>query len=182
MSWRQHALLIVVAVAAGAGGIYLGRAVHGPPPIDPAAGSVTIGAQGVPFELPTLDGGTVSPADFTGRVLIINFWATWCAPCIREIPLLVETRARLGADKVEVIGVAMDDPDAVRKFLAERDVPYPIALAKMSDAALMHAYGNERNALPFTVILDAQGRLAARKLGEYHAPELERDLALAMGE
>lgn len=182
MSWRQHTLLLLVAIAAGAGGLYLGRAVHGPPLLDPAAGSVEIGAQGIPFELPTLAGDTVSPDAFRGRVLIVNFWATWCAPCIREIPLLVETRARLGADKVEIIGVAMDDPDAVRQFIAERDVPYPIALATMSDAALMHAYGNSRNALPFTVILDAEGRLAARKLGEYHAPELERDLALAKGE
>lgn len=175
MNWRAQILVVLVALLAGGAGLLAGRYWFG---LHPPPGSLAIGAEAIDFQLPTLDGGTLRTADFRGKILVINFWAPWCAPCLREIPLLKAVRDR-HAGQIEVLGIAMDEVDTVRRYVSEQQIAYPIALAAVTDFALMRAYGNDRDALPFTVILDAQGRLRARKLGEYHEDELAADVEAA---
>lgn len=175
MNWKGQIGVVLLAMAAGAGGLFAGRAWFG---LHPPPGSLAIGASAIDFQLPDLKGTPTGPAALRGKVVVLNFWAPWCPPCLREIPLLKQLRDEHGG-ALEVLGVALDEPDAVRRYVSEQAIPYPIALADVADFALMRAYGNDRDALPFTVILDAQGRLSARKLGEYQPDELRRDLAAA---
>lgn len=177
MSWRSQALIVAAALAAGAGGLYASHAWFG---LNPPPGALAIGGPAIEFELPTLDGASAKRSAFAGRVQVINFWAPWCAPCRREIPVLQKLRAEFGAGRVEVLGIALDEPEAVRGYVGEMAIDYPVLLASMTDFALMRAYGNERDALPFTVIVDASGRVRARKLGEYHADELRAEVEAAL--
>ena len=94
--------------------------------------------------------------------------------------VLQALREEFGSERVEVLGIALDEADAVRKYVGEMGIDYPILLASMSDFGLMRAYGNDRDALPFTVIVDAQGRLHTRKLGEYHENDLRADIEAAL--
>jgi peroxiredoxin len=179
VSLRAQAAIVVVALAAGAAGLMAGHAWFG---LNPPPGSVAIGAPAIEFQLPTLDGGSATHASYSGRVQVINFWAPWCAPCRREIPVLQSLRREFGSDRVEVLGIALDEPEAVRKYVGEMGIDYPILLASMSDFALMRAYGNDRDALPFTVIVDSAGRVHARKLGEYHEADLRADIESALAD
>jgi thiol-disulfide isomerase/thioredoxin len=179
LSIRSQLVIVAVAMAAGAAGLWAGHAWFG---LNPPPGSVAIGAPAIEFQLPTLDGGSASRASYSGRVQVINFWAPWCAPCRREIPVLQALREEFGSDRVEVLGIALDEPEAVRKYVSEIGIDYPILLASMGDFALMRAYGNDRDALPFTVIVDADGRVRARKLGEYHEHDLRADIESALAD
>jgi len=177
MSWKSNLAIVVLALGAGAGGLVAGQHWFA---MNPPPGSLSLGQPTLEFELPDLDGGIISPARFRGRVVLINFWAPWCEPCIREIPMFKTLRAEYGKERFEILGVALDSPDDVRRYVATAAIDYPIALADMADFALMRAYGNDRDALPFSVLIDADGRLRARKLGEYHEAELRRDIEAAM--
>ncbi len=177
MSWRAQVAIVVAALAAGAGGLYASHAWFG---LNPPPDALAIGAPAVEFELPTLDGTSARRSAFDGRVQVSNFWAPWCAPCRREIPVLQQLRQEFGADRVEVLGIALDEAAAVRDYVGEMGIDYPVLLASMTDFALMRAYGNDRDALPFTVIVDARGRVRARKLGEYREAELRGEVAAAL--
>jgi thiol-disulfide isomerase/thioredoxin len=177
MSMRSQAMIVMAALVAGGGGLWAGHTWFG---LNPPPGSLAIGAPAIEFELPTLHGGNAARAQWKGRVQIINFWAPWCAPCRREIPVLQALRKEYGPERVEILGIALDDADQVRQYASDMAIDYPILLASMSDFALMRAYGNDRDALPFTVIVDADGRLHTRKLGEYHEADLRADIEAAL--
>lgn len=173
MSWKTNLSILILALSAGGLGLAAGRHWFD---LNPPPGALALGADAVQFELPKLDGETTSPARHRGRVLLINFWAPWCEPCRREIPVFKSLRDEYGAENLEILGVALDEPGLVRDYVGKMDVDYPVALASIGDFALMRAYGNDRDALPFSVLIDADGRLRARKLGEYHEDELRRDI------
>ncbi len=108
------------------------------------------------FALPTHEGGTFSPAAHRGEVVVINFWATWCAPCREEIPDFVELQDNLGEAGVQFVGVSLDEPsdaDAVRSFAGEFDINYPVVI---DDGSMQEKYG-PITALPMTLIIGPQG-------------------------
>lgn len=123
------------------------------------------------FTLPDLDGRPRQPAEWDGKVLVVNFWATWCAPCREEIPLLIDLERRRPG--VRVVGIAVDRPEAVRAFAAELGIEYPILLDDLRGST-MRRYGNRIGALPFTVITGRDGIVAYVRLGELEAAELDR--------
>lgn len=124
----------------------------------------------------TPDGKTLKLADYKGRWWLLNFWATWCAPCIKEMPDLdrfhQEELAR-GAKGWPVVGLAIDAPSPVRDFLKRRPVRYAIGLAGLNGSDLMRSLGNSKGGLPFTVIVDPRGTLAWRRPGETHLGQLQ---------
>ena len=122
------------------------------------------------FTLPDLDGQPRRPAEWDGMVLVVNFWATWCAPCRKEIPLLIDLERRRPG--VRVIGIAVDRADAVRPFAEEIGIGYPILLDDLQGST-MRRYGNRFGALPFTVITGRDGVVAHVRLGELEAGELD---------
>ena len=118
------------------------------------------------LRLPQPGGGELAFASLKGRPLLVNFWATWCAPCIREMPALDRFASQYKGNGWQVIGIAVDQEKPVRDFLSRNGVGYSIALAGFDGITLSRQLGNEAGLLPFTVAFDAAGRLARRHLGE----------------
>jgi thiol-disulfide isomerase/thioredoxin len=115
--------------------------------------------------------------EWRGRVVVCNFWATWCEPCREEIPLLMETRARYLDKGIEVLGIALDNAAKVGEFARSLQITYPILLAEASGLDLMRQVGNKSGGLPYTVVADRSGTLVQRKLGAVKREELEKMLA-----
>lgn len=111
--------------------------------------------------------------EWQGKALLCNFWATWCAPCREEIPLLNAVQRHYPSEWFQVVGIAIDNAANVAQFARSMQIDYPLLLANSAAIELMRRLGNASGGLPFSVMLDRRGRLAARKLGAYSAPELQ---------
>jgi thiol-disulfide isomerase/thioredoxin len=177
MKRRGWVLGGVAAAAAAAGvGWQLGRQRRGDGSAA-AAGGAGAAAGLWQMSFPRPDGGTLSMARYAGAPLVLNFWATWCPPCVKEMPELDRWARQVRATGVQVIGLAIDSPTPVREFLARTPVSYAIALAGFEGTDLSRSLGNEQGALPFTAVFDRHGRLVHRKLGQTGFDELTRWLA-----
>jgi len=124
------------------------------------------------IKLPDLAGQEKSLRDFLGRPLIINFWATWCAPCRREMPLLEQLRQVYRGDGLRIVGIAVDFRAAVADYVGRRAVNYPLLIGEDQGLAAAEQFGMQ-TVLPFSVFADAQGRIIAVKIGEMHRDEAD---------
>lgn len=124
-----------------------------------------------------LHGKSRSLSEWRGTLLVVNFWATWCSPCLEEIPLLMATRRLHAERKLEIVGIAIDQEAKVAQFAAKMQIDYPILVAGSDGLDLVRALGNRSGGLPFTVFLDRLGRPAQSKLGVLRQPELDAILA-----
>jgi thiol-disulfide isomerase/thioredoxin len=122
-------------------------------------------------------GGDVALASFRGKPLVLNFWATWCPPCVEEMPLLDRFYRENSAKSWNVLGLAVDRPDPVVRFLRERPVAFPIALAQDEGMGLAARLGDLTSGLPFSVVLAKNGAVVQRKMGRLS----ERDIAAWQG-
>ena len=123
--------------------------------------------------LPGLDGAVVDlRTRYAGKRLLINVWASWCGPCIEEMPELDRFAASQGAEGVQVIGLALDTQDGVRDFLRQVPVRYPIVLDTPGPADASVWLGNAKGVLPYTVLVDADGRIARQKIGPFTHGEI----------
>lgn len=119
------------------------------------------------------EGGELIAAELRGGPLLLNFWATWCPPCVEELPLLDRFYRERQAQGWRVVGLAIDQPGAVRAFLQRQPLSFPVGLAGFGGTELARQLGNPTGALPFSVVFDAQGRLAQRKLGKVEPADLQ---------
>jgi peroxiredoxin len=126
--------------------------------------------------LPDLDGASHSLRDFRGRPLMINFWATWCEPCRREIPLLEAMWRENSRKDLEIVGIAVDHPDSVRDFAHQLAIGYPVLVGEKGGLEAVQAFGMD-TVLPFTVFADEKGRIVSLKIGELHQDEASFILA-----
>ena len=179
-----------IAVAAAATGFALYR--FGIEPkitagIDPSAPVATSASEaetspgGVPTVLPDFsladrEGNQTSIRSWTGKSMIVNFWATWCGPCRREIPLLKELQDKQGDAGFQVVGVAVDVRDAVLKYADEMKIDYPILIGEQDALDAVNLFGLASIGFPFTVFTDNQGRIVLTHLGDLS--EAQSDLIL----
>lgn len=172
---KNTVLLLVIAVLGGVAGVILGRQFAVPAP-HPAPAGVTEVQPGDPapaLSWHTLDGASTGLGALQGRPVLINYWASWCGPCIREMPVLSAFATAQGASGVQVLGVAVDHEASVREFLQRIPVSYPIALEEPDAMDSSIILGNNRNVLPFSVLIGADGRVQAQKFGDFSANALQ---------
>ena len=111
------------------------------------------------FSLSSLEGGKRSLSEWNGKVILLNFWATWCPPCRKEMPDFIELREQLKDKPFEIIGVAIDRAEPVQDFVDGIGVEYPILLAELEGLAIMRKYGNRLTTLPYTVVIDRNQKI-----------------------
>lgn len=119
------------------------------------------------------DGGELAMSSLRGRPLVLNFWATWCAPCLKELPQIDRFHREFQSKGWQVLGLALDKPAPVREFLAKLPLSFPVALGGLDGTDVAIELGNMQGALPFTVIFDAAGQPRWHKLGETGYAELK---------
>jgi thiol-disulfide isomerase/thioredoxin len=158
-------LALAFALTAGLAGYGVAQYVYSPSDSAPAVHSV--------LELPDLNGVSSPLRDWQGRVIVLNFWATWCPPCREEIPEFIVLQERYRSKGLQIVGVAVDNADAVRHFSDSVGINYPVLLGQIEAARAMRDYGNLTGSLPYTVVIDPSGRVIARKLGAYRYADLE---------
>jgi thiol-disulfide isomerase/thioredoxin len=122
------------------------------------------------ISLPDAEGRTRSLTEWQGRPLLVNFWATWCEPCRREIPLLKSLRHERAGDGLEIVGIAVDYQDPVQKYAKSHAIDYPLLIGDKGGLDAVNAFGMEM-ALPFSVFADRGGQVVTLKVGELHADE-----------
>lgn len=132
------------------------------------------------FSLPDLQGQARSISEWDGHVVVLNFWATWCAPCREEIPLFNEIQRRFYDDGVRFVGVAIDDLELIRGFIAQVPLDYPSLYGMTEALDVSAAYGNDRGTLPYTVIIDRNGNIVERFIGQIYADDLTPALRQAI--
>ena len=135
-----------------------------------------VGQPRPPWTLGAADGRRVSAHEFDGDVVLLNFWATWCAPCRAEMPMLVEVQRDYADRGFEVIGIALDDVQQARDFADELGVDYTILVGGADVMAAGVAYGNAAGMLPYSVLIDRDGIVRWTVLGELHRDDLAQRL------
>jgi len=159
---RSSWLILALAVLAAAIGGYAQRQ-HAQPDIKPD--STLIGQPAPPLNLMDLDGKRHDLSDYRGQRVLLNFWASWCGPCRDEMPALDRAQTGSGEHGVQIIGIAMDDPEQVRTFLASHPVRYPVWLGRLQAPSSSLLFGDHAEVLPYSVLLDADGTIRAMHAG-----------------
>ncbi len=126
--------------------------------------------------LDNLAGQSVRLSQFKGKTLVVNFWASWCPPCIAEMPELSRFYKDHAGKGLEMVGIAIDNPTSVRHFLTEHHVSYPVLLGGMGGADLSTKLGDSQGGLPFTVVIAPDGSIVYQKLGQTSFAELQDHL------
>lgn len=169
---REFLALGAIGAAAAVGG-----AVFGVLGLQSKSGAAALLAE--PFV--DLEGGTTRLRDWPARVVLCNFWATWCEPCREEVPLLIAAKQQYRDKGVEVAGIGFDHADKLREFAKKYAINYRILIGPAGTPDLLRALGDKAAALPFSVVLDPQRRIVQRKLGAWSKSELDREILAAIG-
>lgn len=140
------------------------------PPAEPAEKAKTVPDKLPAITLADVSGKATPLAAFANRPLMVNFWATWCAPCRREIPLLNRIRAERRSQNAEIVGIAVDFKDDVLKFVQKTPLEYPLLIGEEDGLAAVEAFGMTMG-FPFSVFVDSQNRILTVKVGELHEDE-----------
>jgi peroxiredoxin len=127
--------------------------------------------------LSDLDGKAHRLSDYRGRRVLLNFWATWCGPCLQEMPALVQAQQNVGENGAIVVGIAMDDAERVRAFLASHPLNYPVLLGRLDHPSTSLQLGNVGETLPYSLLLDGNGRVLATRRGVLDEDQLQQWLA-----
>lgn len=164
---RTIILIVVAGLVAAAAGFGFYRYAH--------QGSAAREPLPPGLQLKGLDGQVHKLDEWHGKLLVLNFWATWCTPCLHEIPALVKLQKQYAARGLQVVGPAVDDPDAVRSMIGPLGIDYPV-LTGTPDAMidLMEKLGNGPGGLPFSLVVGPDGLIVDRHIGEFTATELQQ--------
>jgi thiol-disulfide isomerase/thioredoxin len=179
-------LALLLALGAGAAGYYVASHI-GREPSSPAGPLPPMAATPQPAAIPEMrpdvtladrDGKPRSLSEWNGRPQVINFWATWCAPCRREIPMLNQLASDGAWPGIALIGIAIDFREDVLRFLGETPIDYPVLIGEEEGLDAARAFGVESLGLPFTAFVDTAGRIVTIHVGELHRPQADAILSV----
>ncbi|WP_137921411.1 TlpA disulfide reductase family protein [Hydrogenophaga sp. 2FB] len=156
----------MAVVAGGAGALFSARRLQLQPVMSEAEAAFWTGT----FDGP--NGEAVRMADFRGRPLLVNFWATWCPPCVEELPMLNAFHQAHKDRGWQVLGLAVDQPSAVRRFMEKLPLNFPVGMAGLAGTELSRSLGNPTGALPYSVVFGGDGALRHRKIGKVSEDDL----------
>ena len=131
-----------------------------------------------PWQTP--DGKPADTAQWQGKILVVNFWASWCPPCVEEMPTLDLLQQEYLQQNVLFVGIGIDSPSNIREFLEKTPVSYPIVIGGLEGSNLSKQMGNSQGALPYTIIINAQGKSTSSKLGKISEEELRKAIKSAL--
>ena len=181
--WQLVVIVLVIGMASGIGGYQFQQHTHQqannseikevPNPNIPRVKSV-IGMQVPDFSLADVDGKQRLLSEWKGKVIAINFWATWCSPCREEIPAFVELQEKYEAKGVQFVGIALQTSEEIKDFLTEFKVNYPALVGENEVITLGKQLGNDIGALPYTVIADREGKIVFTHRGPLLKTEAEK--------
>lgn len=186
---RQFLIIALVAVLAAAGGYFFAmRLVEWPAaplPGDstaPPSAASLVGQRRPDFTLADAAGNAAAAADFDGQIVLLNFWATWCAPCVEEMPMLARLHSDFAGRGLQVVGIAVDEPARAQSFADDLGLDYPVlfgaGLSGAGEAMLVgRRYGNASGMLPYSVLIDAGGIVRWTHLGAVTREQLEHQIA-----
>lgn len=164
-SWLVAAVVAFLALAMGAAGYYFGQQQ------EPSGGF-----QVLKMNLADAEGRPQPMQQWDGKILVINYWATWCPPCLEEMPGFSRLHQQYSPKGIQFVGIGIDVPDKIRHFRDSTKISYPLLVGGMDAAGTSVELGNKRQALPFTAIFDGRRKLLAVKLGRWQEADLEREL------
>lgn len=179
MNMKRMLTLAVVAAAAVAGGLAAGHWFRGGPAENVAEAAPAPGdavAQLWAAALTDADGKPATLASFKGQKVVVNFWSSWCGPCVQEMPELVALSHEYRQKGIRFIGIGVDSGQNVKNFLQKVKVDYPVFVSGYAGADLARNFGNTAGALPFTVVIDEHGKIRETKLGQIQPAELKKTL------
>jgi thiol-disulfide isomerase/thioredoxin len=173
MKSNRKSIIAIVALVMLILGVAIGSWRIQPNAVDPANWV---------FELsfPDPKGEATPLANTRGKLTVVNFWATWCPPCIEEMPELSRIHAEMSPKDIKIVGLAVDSPSNVREFLEKNSVSYPLLITGASGSELAKRLGNAIDALPYTVLIDEKGNVLKQKAGRIHEEELRKWIAEAI--
>lgn len=165
--FARYAPYVLLALAAFGAGVWLRGTQLTQAPVATAADTLFA------ITLPDLKNQPQQLSQWRGQVVVVNFWATWCAPCREEIPLFVKLQDKYRDKGLVFVGISIDQIDKTREFAESFKINYPVLIGAFDTVEVSQQAGNTRRALPFTVVLDRRGRIAATELGGVTLEKLE---------
>lgn len=168
---RQITLYVVIAVLFAAIGGYFGLKKFSPAePADAAVASL------LRTSLPDVQNHQRAWSEWQGKVLLVNFWATWCPPCVEEMPELVALQSEMANKNLQIIGIGIDSPSNIQEFSAKYKISYPLLMAGIEGTELSRQFGNQAGGLPFTVLIRPDGKIQKTYLGRLNMQQVREDL------
>lgn len=177
---KTFPLMLAVAILAAVGG-YFAAKKFGPEPVGQqeaptVAAQDLLGQKRPDFTHLDSAGQPVSAADFDGKILLLNFWASWCTPCVEEMPMLSRLQKAYSASGFQVLGIALDDPERATAFAKDMALAYPVLIGAADVVVTGRRYGNSSGMLPFSVLIDREGVIRWTHLGLLESEFLEQKI------
>jgi thiol-disulfide isomerase/thioredoxin len=161
---RQNLLIVAIAILGALLGLYAGTYLNGPK-LSPPGATLKPGERLTDLQLTDIGGQPHRLAEWDSKLVLVNFWATWCGPCREEMPVLDRARRNLSGRGLEIVGVAIDDADAVGAFLKTSPVKYPILVGGDNDT--LYRFGDGSAVLPYSVLFGPDGQVLAQRAGSF---------------
>lgn len=174
---KRFLLIAIIALIAGSAGYLFSRKQHAPPASQPPTASAQSSVNTLmDVQFATSTGQWQKLAAWKGKVLVVNYWATWCPPCREEMPMFSALHEKYQANGVQFVGIGIDSVDKIREYQISEKIAYPLLVGTLDAMRNTQGLGNTAQALPFTVLINRQGQLDTVKLGKLTEAELEARL------